>query len=524
MKILFLMTDPGNLKYYYETLRALLRNEHYVHVAFFNIERQAKYMLHEKLKAEFPESFSWGQASGRRSDVWQALCVAYSWAIDYLFFLVPYFRNAHRLRERVEIRIIPSFRWLMTRCPRFKTPGGVAFMARLLRMIDEAIPASRKMKKFIRHQKPDIVLVTPLLSHSGLQSEYLRAARKLGVVTAHCVTSWDNLTTKGALRGNPDFMIMWNETQKKEAMELHGVSSDRIIVTGAQYFDEWFMHKPSRSRKEFCGINGLSPDRLILLYMCSSNFMAPNEKDFVLKWIRTIRTSESPELAEAGILIRPYPEYVDQWKNVDFSVFGNVVVWPPAGEYPLTEETKSNFFDSIYHSFAVVGVNTTAMIESAIIGRCVLSVLAPELNESQSNTIHFNYMRQENGGFLYLAKDIDEHVEQLRDILSNGDRMVVQIGEFVKRFARPHGMSQACVPIVAKAIEGLKGRPPFPDPLTFRKVLWRGMLYPLALALLCGRLVTRHRKKQQKIERKSLFRAAADHGGDPLEYIRGEKR
>jgi hypothetical protein len=133
-------------------------------------------------------------------------------------------------------------------------------------------------------------------------------------------------------------------------------------------------------------------------------------------------------------------------------------------------------------------------------------------------------MRQENGGFLYLAKDIDEHVKQLKDILTNGDRMVVQIGEFVKHFARPHGMSQACVPIVAKAIEGLKGRPPFPDPLTFSKILWRGMLYPLALALLCGRLVTRHRKKEQKIERKRLFRAAADHGGDPLEYIRREKR
>ncbi len=319
MKILFLMTDPGNLKYYYETLRALLRNGHCVHVAFFNIERQAKYMLHEKLKAEFPESFSWGQAS-RQALRRVASSVCSLFLGDRLSFLpCPVFSKRPSAGGRVEIRIIPSFRWLMTRCPLFKTPGGVAFMARLLRMIDEAISASRKMKKFIRHQKSDIVLVTPLLSHSGLQSEYLRAARKLGVVTAHCVTSWDNLTTKGALRGNPNFMIMWNETQKKEAMELHGVSSDRIIVTGAQYFDEWFMHKPSRSRKEFCGINGLSPDRLILLYMCSSNFMAPNEKDFVLKWIRTIRTSESPELAEAGILIRPYPEYVDQWKNVDFS-------------------------------------------------------------------------------------------------------------------------------------------------------------------------------------------------------------
>jgi hypothetical protein len=230
--------------------------------------------------------------------------------------------------------------------------------------------------------------------------------------------------------------------EEKEAVDLHGADAERIVVTGAPYFDAWFVRSPSRNREDFCRTVGLPPDRPILMYMCSSNFMAPNERAFVLKWIGSIRSSGIPGLSEAGFLIRPYPEYDDQWQSVDFSPYGDIVVWPPDGEYAITKSAKRNFYDSVYHSIAVVGVNITAIIESAIIGRCGLSVLASEFNESQSNTIHFSYLKQENGGFLYLAKDLDEHIAQLQVVLRNSDRMSRQIAQFVAHFAQPHGIQQ----------------------------------------------------------------------------------
>jgi hypothetical protein len=396
-------------------------------------------------------------------------------------------------------------------------------MAARLRAVDRAVPACRSHKRFIRNLQPDVLLVTPLLSHSGQQSEYLRAAASLGVPTAYCVASWDNLTTKGAMRGDPDYILLWNDIQKKEAMALHGAAAERILVTGAQYFDEWFVRRPSRDRKDFCSVVGLPPDRPILTYMCSSNFMAPNERAFVLKWIAALRRSAAPELAEAGVLIRPYPEYAEQWREVDFSPHGNVVVWPSNGEYAITESAKRNFYDSVYHSLAVVGVNTTAMIESAIIGRCVLSVLASEFNESQSNTIHFSYLKQENGGFLYLARDLDEHIAHLEIILREADRMSQQIARFVAHFARPHGIRQPCVPLVAQAIEALKEAAPQKRPMPLRTRMLRCALYPVAVVFKMGRLLTRLKKKRDKRERKRRLQAAAAHGADPLAYIRSKK-
>lgn len=523
MKILFMMTEPRVMKYYHETLRFMLKGGHSIHVAYFSLEDFRKGTLHEELVAEFPERFSYEVVSGKRPGVWRDLCIAISWAEDYLFFLKPFFRNADRLRERVEIRISPAFVWLMNRCPGFSTPAGREAMAARLRVVERAVPASRPHKRFIRKIRPEVVLVSPLLSHSGQQSEYLRAAGSLGVPTAYCVASWDNLTTKGAIQGNPDYIILWNDIQKKEAIELHGACAQRIIVTGAQYFDEWFVRQPYRDRENFCRSAGLRPDHPILMYMCSSNFMAPNEPAFVLKWIASLRRCGNRELAEVGILIRPYPENVEQWREIDFGPYGNVVVWPSSGEYAITESAKRNFYDSVYHSLAVVGVNTTAMIESAIIGRCVLSVLASEFNESQSNTIHFSYLKQENGGFLYLARDLDEHITHLEIILREEDRMSLQIAQFVAHFARPHGMQQACVPIMAQAIEGLREAVSKKRSTPIQTLLLRYGLYPVAVAFKVGRLLTRLKKRHEKRERKRLFRAAAAHGADPLEYLQHKK-
>jgi hypothetical protein len=523
MKILFMMTEPRVMKYYHETLRFMLKKGHSVHVAYFSLEKYRPGTLHEELAAEFPERFRYEVVSGKRPGIWRDLLIAVSWAEDYLFFLKPFFSSAARLRERVEVRISPVFVWLMNRCPGFSTPAGRDAMAARLRAVDRAVPACRSHKRFIRNLQPDVLLVTPLLSHSGQQSEYLRAAASLGVPTAYCVASWDNLTTKGAMRGDPDYILLWNDIQKKEAMALHGAAAERILVTGAQYFDEWFVRRPSRDRKDFCSVVGLPPDRPILTYMCSSNFMAPNERAFVLKWIAALRRSAAPELAEAGVLIRPYPEYAEQWREVDFSPHGNVVVWPSNGEYAITESAKRNFYDSVYHSLAVVGVNTTAMIESAIIGRCVLSVLASEFNESQSNTIHFSYLKQENGGFLYLARDLDEHIAHLEIILREADRMSQQIARFVAHFARPHGIRQPCVPLVAQAIEALKEAAPQKRPMPLRTRMLRCALYPVAVVFKMGRLLTRLKKKRDKRERKRRLQAAAAHGADPLAYIRSKK-
>ena len=505
LKILFLMTDLQQTKYYEATLYLLLQRGHRIHLMFFNPWEPEKEKMHDKLVAAFPETFSFGKAPRKRSDVWHALCLACAWGMDYLLYAHPSMAHAHRLRERVEARIHPFFVWLVNKCPLAKTQPGHALIRRLLRSVYDAIPVDSAMTRLIRNFKPDVFLVTPLVFHGSLQSEYFRVARALGISTAYCVASWDNLTTKGVIRGNPDKVMLWNEIQKQEATTLHEIPPEKIVVTGAQYFDDWFARKPSRSREEFCKLVGLREDRPILLYLCSSNFAAPDEPRFVLRWISAIRGCGNPTIAGAGILIRPYPKSVRPWQKIDLTPYENVVVWPQDGEVAATDTGRANFYDSVYHSLGVIGINTTAMIESAIIGRCILTVLAPEAHESQSNTIHFNYMRREHGGFLHVARDLEEHLLQLQQIFAQGDQMKEQVARFVQGFVRPHGVEKAGVPILAQAIENLAHSVPEKSGLRLRKTASVCLLFPLAFVLWIFRLVTHGERKGKKSERKKLL-------------------
>src|SRR5438034_331669 len=82
------------------------------------------------------------------------------------------------------------------------------------------IPADPGIVELIRGQDPDIVLVSPLVKQNFQQTEIVKAARSLGVPTGFLVYSWDNLSNKGRVHLPPDRAFVWNDLQRREAIEL----------------------------------------------------------------------------------------------------------------------------------------------------------------------------------------------------------------------------------------------------------------------------------------------------------------
>ena len=74
-----------------------------------------------------------------------------------------------------------------------------------------------------RSSAPDVVLLTSLTFSRSLAMEQLKAARALGIPTAACIMSWDHLSSKALLHIAPDGTIVWNDVQKREAIEMHGM-------------------------------------------------------------------------------------------------------------------------------------------------------------------------------------------------------------------------------------------------------------------------------------------------------------
>ena len=488
MRILFVMLHPGFIRYYDGALRALAAAGHHVHLAFeVSREKLGESQLPGRL-AESCAGITYGttpprtesvreflargdrsavrtaeprtsmDGAQRRDETWDSLATTVRLMLDYLRFFDPAFAHAVRLRDRAEKRLPRVYVPLLGAAGR---AGGVlrAAAASMLHGLERAIPTSSALERFIRDQRPDLLLVTPLIELGSQQVDYVKCAGRLGLRSALCVASWDNLTSKGLIRVIPDHVIVWNEAQKAEAVTLHGVPPDRVVVTGAQLFDDWFDRRPSRSRDTFCQDVGLDPGRPFVLYVGSSTFIAPDEVPFVERWICRLRAAADPMVASAGVLVRPHPANARQWRTFDAAGWTNVALWPPVGSDASTPNARVDYADSLYHSAAVVGINTSAQLEAGIVGRPVFTVRMPEFAHSQTGTLHFAHLVNQEFGVVQSAATLDEHVEQLGDALHGRSHAAEANTRFVRAFIRPFGAQVPALPIFVRAIESLAAQP-----------------------------------------------------------------
>jgi hypothetical protein len=327
-------------------------------------------------------------------------------------------------------------------------------------------------------------MVTPRLYFGSQQADYVRAAKMRGVPSVLCVGSWDHLTTKGLIHEVPDRVVVWNEAQREEAGRFHDVAPDRVIVTGAQAYDHWFSTRPSTTRDEFCARVGIGAGRPFLLYLCSSPFIAPEEVPFVRRWLAAIRSSTSEALRSIGIVVRPHPQNSAQWKDVDLSSFGDVAIWPRGGANPVDAGARADYYDSMFHSLAVVGVNTSALIESGIVGRLVFSIVDDAFAATQEGTLHFQHLKSVNGGLLNVASSLDEHTGQLAYLLEDVDGRGHAPRAFIQAFVRPHGLDVPATPRVVDALEELAASTGTVSQPARGAAVWRPVLAPVAAAIL----------------------------------------
>jgi hypothetical protein len=483
VKILFSVSNFGFLRNFEPALRLLAERGHDLLLVADRKDSVGGTKTLHQLKRDYPERIRHDYMPSRKDALWKPLATQLRLSLDYWRYLDARFDHSPSLKARGQSQA-PRMASVLVRPSFMRSPGLLGALRRTVRTLEQAAPPSDRAEAYLRAEAPDLLLLTPLLYFGSPQVDYVRAARKLGIRTVLGVGSWDHLTTKGLIHEVPDRLIVWNEFQRTEAEEFHGVSRDRVTVTGAQAYDRWFSQTPTMSRAGFCRKVGLPADRPILLYLCSSPFITPHEVPFVEKWITAVRHSTDAELGRAAILIRPHPQNAGQWRGFECAAYENVGVWPPAGANPIDDEARADYFDSMYYSVAVVGVNTSALIESGIVGRSVYTVLTDEFAGQQEGTLHFQHLKTVNGGLLTTASSLDEHCRQLagavrRQSAAGFDQ---KSRAFIEAFVRPHGVDQSAAERFADAIEAESQMPaPVPEKQPIGRSLLRPMLLPFAL-------------------------------------------
>jgi hypothetical protein len=457
MKILFVLKQKKNVETFAATIRTLTDRGHSVALA---VQEHSDARADQYRDAIDSPLFSLVRCPAHRTDRWSDVAWLLRSLRDCVHYQQPAMRNATRLQARSVHKLREELRIdadndAVAAALRGVPASQIGRLDDVFALAERQLPVDPVYQAFVREHAPDVMLISPLVHFGSAQADFVAAARAVGVPVGMLLYSWDNLSTKGCLHRMPDWMVVWNARQRSEARALHDFPEDRVLIAGAPRFDSFFELVPRLTREQFHAPLGLDPSKPTLLYVCSSRLVSASELPFVRAWLDAIRGS-CGSLRDCNILVRPHPDIEllgDEHgsEEIHFRPLRGAKGFisrpfndPRAIVLKTSDRARQGLFECLFHSAAVVGLNTSAELEAAIVGRPVYTVIAGnQAADGQSSTLHFHYLLEEHGGCVRSAGDLVEHVAQDS----------AEIRRFAGEFLRPHGIDRPVAALLADAIE-----------------------------------------------------------------------
>lgn len=419
-------------------------------------------LLDREMNKKFAERFELPEATEadaipidwlkRRKDGWWGYTDALRELVNFLSYYHPRRAPFSETLARRWSEFLPErWKWLPERpglC-RLLASGPISGM---LKWAADRTPFYEPIVKDLRKRRPDVVVAAATFLPHSLELEYLRTAKRLGIRTVIIVPSWDNLTTKGIFHVMADRILVWNAAQMEEAVAMLQVPRNRLAATGAPRYDLWFQLRPRLTAAEFRAEAGLAAEGPVIVWLCSSGFIAKDEVAIVREVAAHLAADPGWTSRGGQLLVRPHYQNLAQWRAAGDPAREGFFLWPHPDKLERfnTSDLHQGLFDTLYHSAGAVGINTSAFLEAAVVDRPCLAILDPRVAGTQSDIPHFQHLIR--GGFLQTSRNPAELAGQLIAILAGDDPLQGKRREFVTEFLRPQGMGQTACQAVAGEI------------------------------------------------------------------------
>lgn len=303
----------------------------------------------------------------------------------------------------------------------------------ILSAVEVLTPADSEVHRSLKEIRPQLVIATPgNMKHSN-EIEFVKAAKKLNIFSIIPVISWDNLTTKGIFVVKPDLLLVWNQKQVEFALSKHEFLEPEVKVVGACLFDKWWLPEIKTAKAK---MNMVQP---YVLYLGSSSNIAPDETEIILELKKG--------LPDYCICVRPHPEnrrHYDKLLKQE-----GVFVYAEENVFPSSAKTQLEFGAMLNGAEAVVGVNTSAMIDAVIMDKPTIAIALKKFESTQMKTLHFKDLVESSA--VYLSSSVAETISCIKTLEAQ-DELKVKRLQFVKDFIRPKGLNQFAGEVAFKEI------------------------------------------------------------------------
>ncbi len=316
----------------------------------------------------------------------------------------------------------------------------------ILKFLHLFIPTSKKIKYFILKNRCSKIIVVGgnwPSSEKRFSSEidYIKAANKLNIKSVIQVVSWDNLTARGLYHYKPNTILVWNKQHAYEANKIHNIKKKNIQITGSPFMDKWFFLSSKKDTPEiFKKKLGLDANKPLITYLGSAQNISTTESLIV--------ENLYVELKKLGvqIIVRPHPSNYIQFKSIE----ERVKIIPNNGDLPDTTKSKKIMIETISNSIATIGINTTAMLDSLILGSQAFALVKPEFEDHQLSTYHFKQIIDYD--LLNIVRSESEFINIIRNKSIYNKKFEENRDKFLMEFCRPNGVNKSAGSISAEII------------------------------------------------------------------------
>lgn len=288
----------------------------------------------------------------------------------------------------------------------------------------------------IRRLRPDLVVGTRVLTLTAergpaaepyLDRWLIISAAKHKLPTMVLVPSWDNLTSKGFFPVTPDRIAVWNETMRREAVDVHDLSPERVRVTGAPQHDV-YAGAPYAARGELCDALGLDADKPYLVYATQTEGTVPDEPRLAMEIARAARRRFGDSLQ---VLVRVHQlDRAERYGGlrelpgvaVDAAGAGHL------GEYrdrAFDRAASERLADTLRYAAVAVSTASSISIDAAAVGTPVVGVrfdAGGRRPYERSVRRYFDFTHQSNlvrSGGLRLVSDLSELMDAVARYLQD---------------------------------------------------------------------------------------------------------
>jgi hypothetical protein len=254
------------------------------------------------------------------------------------------------------------------------------FVQRTFRQLRKTPAAD--MDALLAREAPDLI-IHPCVLEGLFINDLVEASRTHEVPLVVIMNSWDNPSTKQAMVGKPDLLLVWGEQTRRHAVEFAGMPAPRVLKFGSAQFD--LFNGPARIiRTEFLTRNNLPADRPVIMYAGSSKGTREIEHLRILD-----DAIERGDIPKASILYRPHPwggggeggERLlnEKWSHVAIEEamldYLRGVAAGNSGKY-LSDYRDTH--DTLTHIDALISPLSTILIEAAMHGKPTLCFVPRE--------------------------------------------------------------------------------------------------------------------------------------------------